>query len=311
MGRKGKINVKAKGLKGSLIRYQTTEKLHSKLKQKHEHLQKKEKSIKNSGGSKNGKKPLKSKFIPFDKDSTLLLIGEGDFSYARSIIEEEYIMPENLIVTSFEKDLEQLVNKYPTTGDDNYKFLLSVGTKVFFNVDATNLIKSLNLSERTPWAKLLGREWDLKPLNNIMFNFPHGGYKIKDQLRNIMMHQNLVFKYFINCQQLLSLVNKSVSAKSNRCMAGYDLERESERRTARNIILALFSGEPYDSWEIKRLARKAGLRLERSNKFEWENYPRYHHRRTNGENDTTKPAAERDARIYIFEEFIEDEESQS
>jgi len=33
-------------------------------------------------------------------------------------------------------------------------------------------------------------------------------------------------------------------------------------------------------------------------------FPEYHHRRTNSTKDTTKPASERDARIYIFEEWI-------
>jgi len=44
-----------------------------------------------------------------------------------------------------------------------------------------------------------------------------------------------------------------------------------------------------------------GWKVARSSKFQWENYPEYHHKRTNSEMDTTKPAAERAARVYVFE----------
>lgn len=46
------------------------------------------------------------------------------------------------------------------------------------------------------------------------------------------------------------------------------------------------------------------LTLSRSSKFQWENFPGYHHRRTNSEQDTTKPAKERDARFYIFSKYV-------
>ena len=61
--------------------------------------------------------------------------------------------------------------------------------------------------------------------------------------------------------------------------------------------------EPYSSWGVKILGRSEGFRVDRSAKFDWPLYPEYHHRRTNSTRDTTKPAAERDARIYIFEKF--------
>ena len=45
------------------------------------------------------------------------------------------------------------------------------------------------------------------------------------------------------------------------------------RDNCSKIIISIFTGEPYDSWEVKYLARESGLKLERSSKFYWENYP--------------------------------------
>ncbi|KAF4002662.1 hypothetical protein FOB22_004630 [Saccharomyces cerevisiae] len=95
-----------------------------------------------------------------------------------------------------------------------------------------------------------------------------------------------------------------------RKITSYDLNEDTpqaKKLTAEgygNIILSLFDGEPYDSWQIKLLAKKNGLTLSRSSKFQWENFPGYHHRRTNSEQDTTKPAKERDARFYIFSKYV-------
>jgi len=72
----------------------------------------------------------------------------------------------------------------------------------------------------------------------------------------------------------------------------------------------LFEGEPYNSWNIKILGRSENYKVERSGKFGWQLFPDYHHRRTNSVRDTTKPAAERDARIYIFEQFTKKEEDE-
>ena len=69
--------------------------------------------------------------------------------------------------------------------------------------------------------------------------------------------------------------------------------------------------DSYDSWQIKTLAKTTGWKIERSNKFQWENYPGYSHKRTNSEQDTTKPAAERDARTYILEIFNKHKHSKS
>ena len=185
---------------------------------------------------------------------------------------------------------------------------------IFFQIDVTKLVKSFKISKNNTWFKIINRfgdhNWGNKSLQNILFNFPHNGKGIKDQERNIREHQQLVFTFFQNSLQLFNLINTKVQNDALRYTQGYDINDNTPRAKKLtsegygNIILSVFDGEPYDSWQIKLLARKNGLTLSRSNKFQWENFPGYHHRRTNSEQDTTKPAKERDARFYIFSKYL-------
>lgn len=119
---------------------------------------------------------------------------------------------------------------------------------------------------------------------------------MKDMDRNIKDHQQLVLGYFQACKHLFKMVND----ESNSSFGGYNFNSVTGK-----IVLSLFEGEPYNSWTVKILAKSEDYKVEKSGRFEWSMFPEYHHKRTNsGVRDTTKPAAERDARIYIFEPFI-------
>ncbi|CCK68196.1 25S rRNA (uracil2634-N3)-methyltransferase KNAG_0A05300 [Huiozyma naganishii CBS 8797] len=279
-----------------------------KIKQQNKLKAKKQYSKKTMEQQK-AQKQREASFIPFDKESTLLLVGEGDFSFAKSIVEKGYLLPENLIATSFDASITELKLKYPNSFEENYQYLVDAGVKIFFQIDATNLIRSFKLSKHTPWKKQLGKEWAHKFLNNIMFNFPHTGKGVKDQDRNIRDHQELVFGYFDSAKQLFNLVNSYIKQAKTTHTQGYDLGEQTNGKgtglddICGKIIISTFSGEPYSSWEIKTLAKDNDLQLDRSCKFEWSNYSSYHHKRTNSEQDTTKPAEMRDARIYIFKEY--------
>lgn len=295
MGRKLKGQKgNTKGLKGALIRHVQKDKLKKELVKTAE-VQKeqktlKEKSMKNGGSKKKQQNQQQTKgLIPFNRDDTLLLVGEGDFTFARSIIEEAYILPENLIATSFDS-LQQLQEKYPGV-DDILASLKDYGVRVYHDIDAMNLVTSMKLNTSKSKNKPLFK--NKANLDYIMFNFPHTGRGMKDVDRNIRDHQRLILNYFQSCKELFSLVNNEVKND----FGGY----EQTAKTGK-IVISMFEGEPYISWGIKILGRSENYRLERSGKFDWNNFPLYHHKRTNGIRDTTKPAAERDARVYVFEE---------
>lgn len=303
---KGK-DLSKKGLKGALachnLKEETNRKKQKALDGTIEQKKLKTQSMK-SGSNKskkntNGSQASNQKgLIPFEYDNTLLLVGEGDFSFAVSIIKQNYINPQNLIATSYDS-LSELKSKYPDV-DEKLSFLESEGVKVIHEVDANKLVSSLRLDTKKGRAATPFKPG--KYLNYIMFNFPHTGRGMKDVDRNIMDHQKLVVNYFKSCKDIFKIVNDLSKSDT----AGYNLDNSKGK-----ILMSLFEGEPYKSWGVKILAKTENYKVEKSGRFDWEQFPEYHHKRTNGVRDTTKPAAERDARIYIFDEFVKNPKKES
>ena len=163
------------------------------------------------------------------------------------IRDRNYIKPEDMIVTSFDSGVTELKLKYPNSFENNYAFLVENNVTILFRVDATNLIKSLKISKKSPWSKIVGNKWNGKVLESILFNFPHTGRGIKDQDRNIKEHQTLLHDYFKSCKQLFQLVNNDRKVlDSNRCMGGYSTGSTSDQKIDSEgygkVILTLFNG---------------------------------------------------------------------
>lgn len=262
-------NFKAKGLRGALARHQLKEKLQK---------------IPNSSSKKTndtGKKKINQKpFLPFGIDDEILLIGEGDFSFACSIVKSGLIYPENLKATSYDS-FHDVREKYDGA-EDNIAYLQSEGVQVSHDIDATKLCQSLKVKAPKKKKKhtnsiCLNAQGKL---SHIIFNFPHTGKGIKDVDRNIKANQELVLEFFRSADELFQALGVGAEGK---------------------IVITLFDGEPYSSWNVKLLAKSVGYRVKESGKFNWDLFPSYHHRRTIGMGDTTKPAMERNARTYVFE----------
>lgn len=276
-----------KSLQSALIGHVAREAL-IKQKQQKEENRIHQKTIKSKSSKQTNSGQIRKPYIPFQQDETVLLVGEGDFSFAVSLIEEKYVSPSNLIATSYDTK-EQVEQKY-VDGLKNITFLEEQGVQVHFSIDGTALLGNFKPTKKSV-LKLFNPP---KPLNHIMFNFPHTGKGVKDMARNVRDHQRLVDGYFKSANELLSV-------HSQLDLGGYAVEPST------SVILSVFEGEPYVSWGIKALARGAGLKVERSGAFIWEAFPSYHHKRTNSMRDTTKPAAERPARIYSFVKYTKKE----
>ena len=83
------------------------------------------------------------------------------------------------------------------------------------------------------------------------------------------------------------------------------LRRKAHRKRSSCLCLKvnhIFLGE------LRLWQESVGYRVERSGTLDWSFFAGYHHRRTNSTKDTTKPAAERDARIYLFDKALTKEE---
>jgi 25S rRNA (uracil2634-N3)-methyltransferase len=89
------------------------------------------------------------------------------------------------------------------------------------------------------------------------------GAGIKDQDRNIRVNQELLLAFFASAKSFLT-------------------SREYGDTVNGEIHVSLKSGEPYDSWQVRKLARTHSLECTRSMAFRTECYPGYTHRRTLG-----------------------------
>ncbi|WVR09598.1 hypothetical protein IAU60_006670 [Kwoniella sp. DSM 27419] len=128
--------------------------------------------------------------IPFDKLDTVLLLGEGNFSYAASLILPPHSLHgHQILATAF--DTEQVTfEKYPDA-KSHVEALRAKGARVEFGVDAGALEKCKTVGK--------GRRW-----SRVVFNFPHVGAGITDQDRNILTNQHMLLRFLRSAQSILT-----------------------------------------------------------------------------------------------------------
>jgi 25S rRNA (uracil2634-N3)-methyltransferase len=216
--------------------------------------------------------------IPFDPLDRILLIGEGDLSFAASLIQHHGCA--SVTATVLEPNLEELVAKYPHVEANIAKIKAEAGDdsdacKILYGFDAA---KMRRFTEKKP-----GTTTVVGAMDRIIFNFPHTGGKSTDTNRQVRHNQELLVSFFKN--SLPSLAPKG------------------------SIVVTLFEGEPYTLWNVRDLARHSGLKVERSFTFRADAYPGYRHARTLGavrnrkSGEVTNSAwkgEERAARSYVF-----------
>jgi 25S rRNA (uracil2634-N3)-methyltransferase len=134
----------------------------SRLKQKAQIAQAAKSSEKTKATKKQtGKKATTIPFAPTDK---ILLIGEGNFSFACALAIDppsqlSYLPPQNVTATAYDTE-EECLAKYPGV-QEKIDALRAKGVNVLFGVDATKLEKV---------SQLKGKRWD-----KVVWNFPHAG----------------------------------------------------------------------------------------------------------------------------------------
>ena len=206
--------------------------------------------------------------LPLDPDSKILLIGEGDFSFAASLATHHGC--KNLIATSYDS-AATLQLKHPITCAENIAAIASASptNQILYSVDGTKLGLP-SVPGGAELRKLVGT------FESVWFNFPHVGGKSTDVNRQVRANQALVVGFLEGALRMV--------------------------RAGGAVVVSLFEGMPYELWGIRNLARHVGLTVERSATFEWERFPGYSHKRTFGDVDGGGgwKGEQRDARIYIF-----------
>ncbi|OTB07199.1 hypothetical protein M426DRAFT_318226 [Hypoxylon sp. CI-4A] len=207
--------------------------------------------------------------IPFAPEDKILLIGDGDLSFAASLLEHHYCA--DVTATVLEKNAEELAEKYPHVSENIAKIEAEDG-KVLYSIDATKM---------APFLDKKGRDGGTGAMDRIIFNFPHVGGKSTDVNRQVRYNQELLVEFFRRAAPSLA--------------------------PGGAIVVTLFEGEPYTLWNIRDLARHTGLQVERSFKFQAAAYPGYRHARTLGvvKNQAGEAGGgwkgeDRPARSYVF-----------
>ncbi|KAI1431950.1 hypothetical protein GGR50DRAFT_33633 [Xylaria sp. CBS 124048] len=225
--------------------------------------------------------------IPFSPEHKILLVGDGDLSFAASLVEHHYCA--DVTATVLEKSREELLVKYPHAAGNIAKVEAEEGCRVLFGIDAMKMAPFMNKPARGGGGAS-GSESVRDPaapagpygvMDRVFFNFPHVGGKSTDVNRQVRYNQELLVSFFQRAMPSLA--------------------------PGGSIIVTLFEGEPYTLWNIRDLARYSGLQVERSFRFQASAYPGYHHARTlgvvrtrSGEGGGGWKGEDRAARSYIF-----------
>ena len=215
--------------------------------------------------------------IPFETYDHILLVGEGDFSFTRALVLEHGCA--NVTGTSFDSASE-VHTKYPTFEPIHAELsALTPPVPFHHSIDATKLASYKAL--RTSPDASSSDEWS--GWDTVAFMFPHTGGLSTDVNRQVRANQALLSSFF---QQTLAQHK------------GREFLKEGGR-----VVVTLFEGEPYTLWNVRDLARHAGLKVVESWAFDWEEYPGYRHVRTLGaiEGGGAWKGEERRARMYVFE----------
>ncbi|KAG5643540.1 hypothetical protein DXG03_000681 [Asterophora parasitica] len=310
---------KGKNLKAALQSQQSR----LKAKQKAAHAaqvaeQRTQKNAKQSKGSSNTKVNVKGKgkampaplprriTVPFRATDKILLVGEGNFSFARALVVDPPpgladLPPLNVTATAYDAE-EECYAKY-ADAREVVEDLRTRGIQVLFGVDATRLEKT---------SSLKGRTWD-----RVVWNFPHAGKGINDQDRNILSNQVLILGFLRSVSKILALgpVPSFTTPRKKKKSEDDDEEDEDEESTmfenedgeeydfavpkevvpARGtVLITLRNVVPYTLWDVPRLAKKPPLptsgstppnpkfTLLRSFGFSRSAYKGYEHRMTKG-----------------------------
>lgn len=277
-------------------------------------------------------KPLKDEAptIPFKPHDRILLIGEGDLSFATSLIKHHGCT--NVTATVLEKDEEELLAKYPHA-EANIALIRGEPLKVEkdkkgqegeeISEDKKDSDEEQNQGDDQAEEQSQDQEdepnddaysdddfdsddEDRKPShprnNKLLFNID--ATKPPPFLTRTP-HTHIIFN-FPHTGGKSTDINRQV--RHNQSLLVSFFQRALPCLSpGGSIIVTLFEGEPYTLWNIRDLGRHAGLAVERSFRFQSAAYPGYHHARTLGVVRNRKGEVgggwrgeERQARSYVF-----------
>ncbi|KAJ3417365.1 hypothetical protein HDV05_004830 [Chytridiales sp. JEL 0842] len=207
---------------------------------------------------------------------TILLVGEGDFSFSNALTAALNLprfdtttgakiartSDDNLVVMATSHDsLSTLQRKYPNCSSTLHQLRSTKGVNVHHNVDATTMSADPRISTYT--------------YDRIVFNFPHvGGGKQED----VEVNKNMLSLFFGQCRKLLKNLVK---------MKG-------------EVHVALRQTSFYDKFAIVELAEGAGLELKEKADFDTERWAALGYKPVRTEPAAREAPSMDAAKLFVF-----------
>lgn len=144
-------------------------------------------TLKSATGKKQSIEKTPGPTVPFDPEDRILLVGEGNFSFAKAIVEHHGCF--DVTATCLDSK-EELLDKYKPQVEQHIKYLEEESQAILYSVDATKLGATKSLRNGNLFQR-------------IVFNFPHVGGKSTDVNRQVRFNQELLVKFFTSATPLL------------------------------------------------------------------------------------------------------------
>ncbi|XP_023645889.1 heavy metal-associated isoprenylated plant protein 41 isoform X1 [Capsella rubella] len=173
----------------------------------------------------------------YSSNHQILLVGEGDFSFSRSLA-TLFGSASNICASSLDS-YDNVVRKYKKARS-NLETLKRLGAFLLHGVDATTLQYHPDLRYRR--------------FDRIIFNFPHAGFHGKETDSSLIRkHRELVFGFFHGASRLLRADGEvHVSHKNKAPFCNWNLEELASRCFLVLIQRVAFEKSNYPGYENKR-----------------------------------------------------------
>ncbi|XWW93603.1 hypothetical protein V2A60_001537 [Cordyceps javanica] len=252
--------------------------------------------------------------IPFDAEDRILLIGEGDLSFAASLVKHHRCR--HVTATVLEKDHAELADKYPSA-DANIAIFQGISAKIETNkgaeenkgvyvsaggdaaaadandekdqdTDAPLRNSAPNVAETASDDRDSDSDADYdaegnhrpRPPKTNRLLYHVDATKLPPALNRPPLFDRILFN-FPHVGGKSTDVNRQVRYNQE-LLVGFFRRALPALAPGGSIVVTLFEGEPYTLWNVRDLARHVGLQADASFRFLAAAYPGYRHARTLG-----------------------------